>query len=538
MTQSKALSNTQIARAALVVLVGFLASGVLGLLRTSIISAQFGTGGALDAFFAAQRLPEAIFVLVAGGALGSSFIPIYARLREDDEAEAWRLASAVMTLAALVAGILGLVVVLVAPWLVQTILLPESTAEAQALTVNMMRLMMVTPLIFSISGLLMGILQSHGLFLLPSLAISMNSLGIIIGAVWIAPLLPPLDGLGQVGEANIYGLAIGAVLSALLHLVVQLPGLVRVRARLRPLADWRVPGVMRVLALMGPRVLGLAVVQVNFMVNITLTDRMVSGSLSALTIAFQLMFFALGIIGQSVGSAVFPSLSALAAANDMAGYKDRLANALRSVLFLALPATVVLILLGEPLISLIFERGQWTPEDTQATAWAMAFYAIGIAGFTLLEVFSRAFYALSDTWTPVRIGIIAMVANILLSLLFIQVIGQPGNLARGPFAGLALANALTTLLEALALWWLLSRRVGGVRDHYVLSGAARTLMASLALAGVLLVLMAILSEQGPLLLLIAGGLCGSLVFFGVSFALGLEEARIVPRMVLRRLRRS
>ena len=531
MSQSKALSNTQIARAALVVLVGFLASGVLGLVRTAIISAQFGTGGALDAFFAAQRLPEAIFVLVAGGALGSSFIPIYARLREEDEAEAWRLASAVMTLAALAAGILGLVVALTAPWLVQTILLPESTPEAQLLTANMMRLMMVTPFIFSISGLIMGILQSHGLFLLPSLAISMNSLGIIVGALWIAPLLPPLDGLGQVGDANIYGLAVGAVLSAVLHLVVQL------RARLRPLADWRVPGVIRVLALMGPRVLGLAVVQVNFMVNIILTDRMIEGSLSALTIAFQLMFFALGIIGQSVGAAVFPSLSALAAANDMGGYKDRLANALRSVLFLALPATVVLILLGEPLVRLVFERQQWTPQDTQATAWALAFYAIGIAGFALLEVFSRAFYALSDTWTPVRVGIAAMVSNIVLSLLFIQFIGEPGDLAHGPFAGLALANALTTLFEALALWWLLTRRVDGIRDNYVLRGAARTLLASLVMAGVLVLVLNWLSGENPLLVLIMSGLSGGLVFFGVSFALGLEEARVVPMLVLRRLRR-
>ncbi len=537
MTPSKALSNTQIARAALVVLVGFAASGVLGVVRTAIISAQFGTGSALDAFLAAQRIPEIVFTLVAGGALGSSFIPIYARLRDENQEEAWRLASAVMTLAAIAAGLLGLVVMLTAPWLVQHILLPESSPEAQLLTANMMRLMMVTPFIFSISGLLMGILQSHGIFLLPSLAISMNSIGIIIGALFIAPVLPPLDGLGQVENSNIYGLAIGAVLSALLHLIVQLPGLWTIRARLRPLPDWRVPGVLRVLALMGPRVLGLGVVQVNFIVNIILTDRMVAGSLSALTIAFQLMFFALGVIGQSVGSAVFPTLSALAAANDMDGYKDRLANALRSVLFLALPATVVMILLGEPLIGLIFQRRNWTLQDTQATAWALAFYAIGIAGFALLEVFSRAFYALADTWTVVKVSMAAMLSNIVLSLLFVQFIGVPGDLARGPFAGLALANSLTTLLEAAALWWLLSRRLSGINDRDVLDGAGRTLIASLVMGVVLFGLLSALGGLNPLVVLVICGLIGAAVFFGLSIALGLQEAKAVPQLVLRRLRR-
>jgi putative peptidoglycan lipid II flippase len=535
MTDSRALSNSQIVRAAGVVLVGFLASGVLGLARTAIIGAQFGTSAALEAFIAAQRIPEIIFVLVAGGALGSSFIPIYARLREQDSAEAWRLASAVMTLAALAAAALGVIVALAAPWLVSSVLLRESTPEAQALTAQMMRLMMVTPVIFAISGLVMGILQAHGLFLLPAVAISMNNIGLIVGALVIAPALPPDAGLGQVGGANVYGLAYGAVLSALLHLAVQLPGLWRVRARLRFVPDWRAPGVLRVLALMGPRVLGLGVVQINFVFNIILADRMVTGSLAALTYAFTLMFFALGVIGQSVGAAVFPTLAALAAAGDMDGFKDRLARAMRGVLFLALPATVALIALGEPLVTVLYQRGEWTAEDTAATAWALAFYATGIAGFALLEVLSRAFYALADTWTPVRVGVAAMLANIALSLVFIQFIGEPGSLARGPFAGLALANALTTLLEALALWWLLRRRIGGVNDSYVLDGAARAGLAALAMGAVMLLLSAAL--DGALLTLMVGAAAGGAVFFGSAAALRLDEAVTVPRALLRRVRR-
>lgn len=542
MTESKALSNQQIATAALTVLFGFLASGVLGFIRTLVVSAAFGTSEALDAFYAAQRIPEIIFVLVAGGALGSSFIPIYAKLREEDQDQAWKLASAVMTLAAMGAAVLGILVGLFAPFLVENFLLTESSPETQQLTAEMVRLMMVTPVIFAISGLVMGILQSHGLFLLPSVAISMNNIGIMIGALLIAPALSPAVGVAQVGDNNVYGLAYGAILSALLHLLVQLPGLWQIRAKLRPLPDFRIEGVLKVLTLMGPRVLGLAVVQVNFVVNIVLTDGMVAGSLVALTTAFTLMFFALGVIAQSVGSAVFPSLAALAAEENYEGFKNRLSNAMRSVLFLALPATITLIVLGEPLVS-IFERGEWTAESTVATAWALSFYAIGIVGFALLELLSRAFYALSDTWTPVVIGIGAMVSNIIFSLIFIQFIGDPNSLTHGSFAGLALANALTTLVEALVLWWLMRRRIGdksetsGINDGFIISGAWRAGAASILMGIVMFAVVTSLNTLPGILIAAIGSILGGLVFFIASFALRLDEARLIPMMILRKVRR-
>jgi putative peptidoglycan lipid II flippase len=269
-----------------------------------------------------------------------------------------------------------------------------------------------------------------------------------------------------------------------------------------------------------------------------LTSGMLPGSNSALTMAVMLTFFALGIIGQSVGSAVFPSLSALAAEQDFDGFKDRLTGALRSVLFLAFPATVVLVLLGEPLVEILLQRNLWRAEDTQATAWALAFYATGIAGVALLEVLSRAFYALEDTWTPVKIGIAAMLSNIGLSLLFIQFVGDPDSLVRGPFAGLALANALTTNLEALLLWWLLRRRIGPIQDRRLLQGAGKALLAALLMGAALLPLLAAWGDQGPLLLLVACAGLGAAIFFGVSLLLGLDEARAVPAMLLRRLRRG
>jgi putative peptidoglycan lipid II flippase len=285
-------------------------------------------------------------------------------------------------------------------------------------------------------------------------------------------------------------------------------------------------------------VLGLAVTQINFAVNVAFSSAMIAGSLAALNTAWFVMFFALGIIGQSIGSAVFPSLTALAAAGDMAGFKDRLANALRSVLFLALPATVGLILLGRPVITLLFQRGEWTAQSTDATAWALAFFAVGIAGHAALEVLSRAFYALSDTRTPVLVGIAAMVANILLSIIFIGLIGDPTTLERGPFAGLALANSVTTLAEAGALWWLLRRRIGDIQDRRVFNGLLKTLGAAGGMGLALFALDRLVGGQVSLsLLAVIGVPLGGLVFFGWSLVFGLDEPRTALLALLRRIKR-
>ncbi|MDX2141352.1 MAG: murein biosynthesis integral membrane protein MurJ [Chloroflexota bacterium] len=534
------LSTRQIARAALVVLLGFLASGILGLFRSSVIASTFGATAILDAYIAAQRIPEMLFVLVAGGALGSSFIPVFARyLQADDQPGAWRLASAVMTIALLAATVLAVVIALFAPQLVASVIAPESTPELQQLTADLMRIMLLTVPIFSVSGLLMGILNAHQSFTLPALAAAMYNIGQIIGALLISRALPLLTIDGQ-ASANVYGLAWGVVLGAVLHLVVQLPGLQRIPARLRLLPSFSTPGAREVLTLMLPRVLGLAVVQINFVVNVTLAlpPRMVEGSVTAFSYAWTLMFFALGIVAQSVGTALFPSLSALAAAGDMDGYRERLVSAIKGVLFLALPAAVGLVVLGEPVIRALFERNAWTLEHSRATAWALAFLAVGVAGHALLELLSRAFYALADTWTPVSVGIASMVSNIILSLIFIRFIGDPNDLARGAFAGLALANSVTTLVEAAVLWWLLRRRINGLRDAEVLTSVGRAALAAVGMGAAVWGVLTLLNGVSAWLQALGGGAAGVVAFFGLALLLGADEARVLPGIVLRRLRRG
>ncbi|MBK8134390.1 MAG: murein biosynthesis integral membrane protein MurJ [Chloroflexi bacterium] len=535
----RALSTGQIVRAALVVLLGFLASGVLGLVRTAAYTAYFGASVELDVFFAAQRIPEMLFTLVAGGALGSAFIPVFARYLNRDDPQAWRLASAVMSWSAAAAALIGILLAVTSP-LVMPLLLRDVPDAYQALSADLTRWMLITTVIFSVSGLTMGILNAHQQFFLPALAISMNNIGLIIGAVVISPLIPVDAGpfaYPAVGERSIYGLAFGAILGAALHLLIQLPGLVRVRAVIRPLFSTRVEGSGLVLRLMLPRMLGLAVTQLNFLVNLYFAGQMVEGSNSALNVAWFIMFFVLGIIAQSVGTAVFPSLARLAAEGDLAAFGSRLTSAMSGILFLAIPASVGLIVLGRPVVALMVERGEWLSDATAGTAWALAFFAVGIAGHGLLEVLSRAFYALSDTRTPVLIGIASLISNIVLSVVFIRFIGEPASLARGPIAGLALANSLTTLLEAAVLWWILSRRIHTVDDRLLLSGSGRSLAVSALMGTIVALLSSALVGRADLIIVLVCGAVGATVYFIFGAAVGIAEARAVPMLIMRRLRR-
>jgi putative peptidoglycan lipid II flippase len=524
---ARALSGRQIARAAGIVMLAYVASGVLGIVRQSAILATFGAGAKLDAFVAAQRVPETLFVLVAGGALGSAFIPVFTRfLALDDDDGAQRLANGVITLLIAVTLILTALVFILAGPIVRELLVPQAAPETQALTVELMRIMLLTVIIFSISGMLMGILNAHQHFTAPALAPSMYNVGLIFGALVLAR------------NDNVHGLAWGAVLGSTLHLAIQLPALLRLRFRYRPLLGLNVPGVREVLLLMGPRVLGLGVVSVNFWVNTALASGMMAGSVTALGAAFTLMFTVLGILGQSVGTAVFPTLSTLSAQHDTGDFRRTLARALSSVLFLSIPAGIGLAVVSQPVVALLFQRGEWSSTDTAGTAWALALFSVGLAGHSVLEILVRAFYALHDTWTPVKIGMAAMVLNIVLSLVLIRVFGYPDstNFARGPFGGLALAMSIATALESAVLWGILRRRIGGIEERRVLGSAARTLAASLIMAAAAGGFLRLLPDLHVFFRALGALGIGAVVFGIAALLLDVEEAEMVPRLVLRRLR--
>jgi len=524
-TQTGPLTGTQIARAALVVMAAFVLSRLLGLGREVILAYVFGATPEYGAYLAALQLPDTLFFVVAGGALGSAFIPTFtAALATGDRDAAWRLASAVINLILLLLVALAVLAWIFARWIVVNLLVPGFTPSQQLLAAELMRIMLLSPIIFGLSGIVMGILNSHQRFLAAALAPSMYNLGIIGGALLLS------DSMG------VRGLAWGVVAGAALHLGVQLPGLVRVGARYSRVLGLRDPGVREVARLMGPRVLGLAVVQLNFWVNIFLASSMAPGSVAALKRGFAVMLLPQGVIAQSVATAVFPTFSALTARGETVGLRRTLGQTLGAVLFLALPATVGLIILRVPIVRIIFERGLFTPEDTAATAWALLFYALGLVAHSLVEIITRAFYALHDTLTPVWVGGGAMALNVIFSLILIRFIGSPGSLTMGAFGGLALANTLATALEGFGLLWLIRGRLRGLDERRLLSGLARAGMASLGMGLALAGLLFLLNDASVWLVAGLGVAVGGVVFWGLAWVFGSQEARLFTRLALERLR--
>lgn len=522
-----ALSGGQIAQATGLVMVGFVLSRLLGLVRDRVIANIFGGGSDFEAFAVALQVPDTLYFVVAGGALASAFIPTFAGyLAKDDQAGAWRLANTIFTLITLILAVLSAVCALLAQPILEWLLAPGFTSAVQATSVRLMQIMLLSPMIFGVSGLLMGVLNTNQRFLLPAIAPGMYNIGIILGAVVLVPSM------------GVYGLAWGTVLGAALHLAVQLPGAAALRFAYRPILDVKDAGVREIARLMGPRVLGLAIVHVNFWISKSLGSGMVTGSIAALQRAWYLMMLPQGIIAQSVAIAVFPTFSAQAARDDQAGLRRTLGQVLRAVLFLSLPAMVGLLVLRLPVVRLIYESGEFTQADSQATAWALLFFGLGLVFHSLLEIVTRAFYAMHDTRTPVIVGGGAMLLNIVFSLTLIHVVGKPGNLVMGPFGGLALALTLSTMLETLTLLVLIRPRVGGLEGRVMVVSFAQAGAASSVMGLVLWALLPLIEQVGLLVGTLGAVAVGGMVFWSTAWVLGSPEARLFTGFVLRQLKQS
>jgi putative peptidoglycan lipid II flippase len=382
-----------IARAAGTVMVAIILGQLTSLVRQVLVAHTFGTGLEMDAFNAANRVSETLFTLVAGGALGSAFIPtLTSLLAQGKRPTAWRLASALMNLALLVLTVASLLAALFAQPIVRYLLASGFASEPvkEALTVDLLRIMLPSAVLFGVSGLVMGILNSHQVFLIPALTPTFYQLGLIFGVLVLAP------------RYGIRGLAWGAVLGAALHLCMQLPALLRLNGEYSPAIGLDLIEVRQVFRLLGPRLLGVAVVQLNFWVNTNIASTLPEGSVAAITIGFMLMLMPQAAIAQATATAAMPTLAGQYARHEIDRLRDSLAGSLRGVLLLSIPASVGLILLRYPLITLLYQRGRFTDDSTDLVAWALFWYAAGLVGHCLVEILARAFFAMQDTRTPVH----------------------------------------------------------------------------------------------------------------------------------------
>ena len=499
-----------IARNVLLVAGAFALAAAMGLLRNMVIARTFGIGAELDAYYAAFKLPDLLFSVVAGGALATAFIPVFAGfVAAGDRAAAWRLASAITNWVVLITASLAVLAFLLAPWLVRAVIAPGFAPAQQAATAGVMRLVLISTVIFAISAVQGSVLNGFKHFLLPALAPVVYPLGVIAGALWLAP------------RWGVAGLAAGAVLGSALHLAIQVPGLIRYGFRWQPLLDARNPAVRRVARLMGPRVLDLAVFHLSLLATTNLASRLGPGRISALEWGWDAMQLPETIIGTAFGLVAFPTMAELAARQDRDGLRHTLGESLRTVLALAVPAAVGLILLGRPLLALLYQRGEFDAAATEMVYVALRFYALGLAGHACLELVARTFFASQDTVTPLFLAIASAAASIGLGILLMQPLD---------YAGLALANSLAVTGEVIALLYILRRRWGNVEGRQLLTALGRVLAASLVMGGAI-ILTTQAAERGgfsPALALAVSGIAGVVVYF---LAVRLLKVREIDRFV-------
>lgn len=522
-------SGTSVGRvlvnASLILTVAALASRLLGWVRLLVIGSQFGASRELDAYFAAFRIPDAIFQLVVAGALSAALIPVFSGYRaRDQEREAWKLASSIINLVLIALAGLSLLMAVFAPILVP-IVAPGFDAPTTELTVRMTRVMLLSPVFIGMGAVVSGILNSYQRFTVPAIAPLIYNLAIIASAIFLAPVM------------GVEGLAVGVAVGSLLHLVVQLPNLGGVGQRYDLSIGLSHPGVRRVAWLMGPRMLGLAAGQINFIVSISLASGLPEGSITAYNYAFQLSQIPVGVLGVSVAVALFPTLSRDAALGRISEIRRQVSGSLRVLVFLGAPLTAIMIVLARPLAAVFFQYGLFSASSTERTAGALAFFSIGLVGHIVVHVLTRAFYAMQDTRTPVAWAVIAVAINV---PLMIWLVGPMG------VDGLALALSISAILEVIGLIWALHRRIESVDEAAVLRSTARSGISALAaallmLGGVVVVeqwFAAILANGiGRLLVLALLSVAGVAIYLLVAAALRSTELDQVRSQLLGRLRR-
>ncbi|HET6381064.1 MAG TPA: murein biosynthesis integral membrane protein MurJ [candidate division Zixibacteria bacterium] len=454
-----------LAQASLILTVAALASRVLGWVRLLVIGSQFGASRELDAYFAAFRIPDAIFQLVVAGALSAALIPVFSSYRaRGQEAEAWRLASSVINLVVIALAGLSLLMAIFAPILVP-IVAPGFDAPTTELTIRMTRVMLLSPVLIGMGAVVTGILNSYERFAVPSLAPLAYNLAIIAAAIFLAPVM------------GVEGLAVGVAVGSLAHLAVQLPELAKVGQRYDLTISLGHPGVRKVAWLMGPRMLGLAAGQLNFIVSTVLASGLPEGSITAYNYAFQLSQIPVGVLGVSVAIALFPSLSRDAALGRLPDIRRQVAGSLRILVFLAAPLTAALIVLAEPIASVFFQYGLFSERSAERTAGALVFFAIGLVAHIVVHVLNRAFYAMQDTRTPVTFAVLAVAINVPLMAWLVGPMGVQG---------LALALSISSIIEVSCLLWALRRRIESIEEGQVARSAGRSAVAAVAAALVML----------------------------------------------------
>ncbi len=520
-------------KAAGIIGLAVMCSRVLGLIREQIFAALFGGGRFMDAFTAAFRIPNLLRDLFAEGALSTAFVTTFSKTAATDGNDAaWRLANKVVTLAAVTLSLLTLLGILFAPWIV-SLLAPGFDSEKTQLTIVLTRIMFPFILLVSLAAVVMGMLNARNVFGMPAMASSFFNLGSIVGGVLIGYWLDP-----HWGPHALIGLAIGTLIGGALQLGVQIPGLARLGYVFRPDFQWRDAGVKAVLLLMGPSVVAASSTQINVMINTVFASSLGDGPVFWLNIAFRLMQLPLGLFGVALGTVSLPLLARMVAIGNTGAFRSELARSMRLSFLLTIPATLGLMLLAEPIISVLYQHGKFGATETAQAAGALRFYAVGLCGYAALKVLINAFYAIDKRKTPMIISFIAVGLNLALNWLFTFHLGWGHR-------GLAFSTGCIATINFVILYVLMHRHLQHLETIAMFKLVAKTLLAGAALAIVcwtgqqwLLSDWASMRFVPKLAALLGIIIVAGSAFFGCALLLRIPELDALVAAVRRRLARK
>jgi putative peptidoglycan lipid II flippase len=452
-------------RSAAIIGAAFVLSRLLGILRDILLGHRFGVSAELDAYYAAFRIPDLVFLGVMSVAFGAAFIPVFGGfLGKGDSEAAWRLSSAVIELAMVTTVLLCVLAFALADPLMRHVIAPDLPAEVMPDAIRTMRILLLSPLLIGLGIAAKGILEAQDLFTLPALAPVAYNAAIIFGIIVLAPSM------------GIEGVAIGAVVGAALHIVMQAPGLLRSGFRFLPaLRPIRVAGVSEVVRLLGPRVIGQAAFQINFIWITGLANRSGEGRVAALNFGWQMLMLPHGLIALSISTVIFPRMARLYDQGKTDEIRRVFTQALAPMLFLTLPASIGLYEFRFAVVKALFENGRFDELGTELVASAIEFLALGLVFYALVEVATRIFYAMKDTVTPVIAGVVIIIINMIIGYALLDSLGH---------TGLAIGLTASTGIEALILMAVLRKRIGAFESDFggwlaklLIATAAMTLMA-------------------------------------------------------------
>ena len=535
-------AHAQVVRRAGVVSLAVFFSRITGLVRETVFAGLFGAGMRYDAFVAAYRIPNLLRDLLAEGALSTAFVTTYSQtLSSKGRQEAHALSNRLTTL--LVPVLTGICALgaLFAPVLVDRIFPGYASIEGKfELTVLLARVMMPFLLLIALAAKAMGVLNSHGTFGVPALSSGFYNVTSVGAGLLLGFVVGP-----ELGIDPIVGMAVGTLLGGGVQYVCQIPGLRRTGLRFRPMAGVLDPGVRQVLRLMGPAAIGAAAVQVNVMVNSVFASRMtdaagqiIDAPVSWLAYSFRFMQLPLGLFGVAVASATLPVISRDAGAGRIEDFRDTLSRSLGLVFLLTIPSTVGLLVLSRPLVGAIYERGRFTPFDTEQTALALSFYCLGLVGYASAKVLAAAFYALDNVRTPMLVSVLSIALNFSLNKVFIDVLGL------GHWA-LALSTSLVANLNFVLLFAFMRVKVRGVGGRRLLAAGLKTGAASIVMGACCWVLARLIESWigpgtfvGRLAVLAVTVPAGVGLLYALCRAMRLPELDLARQAVLARLGRN